>query len=111
MRKLLQQAKEFEKLATQTDPFTGKELGRKLTDAELARAMRLNLEAELDAINLYTSHMEATDNEQAIEVLKHVIKEEKDHVALFLELIKTLDSEQEEILDGGEKYFNETVKK
>lgn len=85
------------KTATQTDPFTGLSLGRKLTDEELARAIRLDLEAELDAINLYSSHLEATEHEEAKKVLGHVIKEEKDHHALFTGLINKLDPEQAEV--------------
>ena len=85
------------KTATQTDPFTGLSLDRKLTDEELSRAIRLDLEAELDAINLYSSHLEATDHEEAKKVLEHVIKEEKDHHVLFTGLINKLDPEQAEV--------------
>ena len=77
----------------QTDPFHAL-VPRKLSDAELAAAMRLNLEAEMDAINLYAAHVEATDNEEAKAVLRHVMDEEKEHAALFKELIKRLDPAQ-----------------
>jgi len=36
-----------------TNPFSGVVPGRKLTDAELARALRLNLSAEEEAVHLY----------------------------------------------------------
>ncbi|HVE84563.1 MAG TPA: demethoxyubiquinone hydroxylase family protein [Myxococcales bacterium] len=77
----------------QTDPFHAV-VPRKLSDAELAIAMRLNLEAEMDAINLYAAHVEATDNEEARAILRHVMDEEKEHAALFKELIKRLDPAQ-----------------
>ena len=77
----------------QTDPFHSV-VPRKLTDAELARAIRLDIEAELDAINLYAAHVEATDNEDARRVLAHIMDEEKEHAALFLELILRLDPAQ-----------------
>lgn len=77
----------------QTPPFSGI-VPRKLTDTELARAIRLNLEAELDAINLYASHIDATDNEDAKAVIRHVMNEEKEHAALFWELVKRLDPTQ-----------------
>jgi|SRR5581483_6178496 len=83
---------------------------KKLSDVELAKAIRLDIEAELDAINLYESHLESTDNPEAKKVLEHVIKEEKDHVSLFLELLKTLDPEQEDILMKSKEYFGSTVK-
>src|SRR5690349_1721462 len=77
----------------QTNPFHAL-VPRKLSDAELAMAMRLNLEAEMDAINLYAAHVEATDNEEAKAILRHVMDEEREHAALFKELIRRLDPAQ-----------------
>lgn len=77
----------------QTDPFHSI-VPRKLTDSELARSIRLNIEAELDAINLYAAHLDATDNEEAKAILRHVIDEEREHASLFWQLIARLDPEQ-----------------
>jgi rubrerythrin len=77
----------------QTNPFHSM-TPRKLTDSELARAIRLNIEAELDAINLYAAHLEATDNEEAKAILQHVMDEEREHAALFWQLIAKLDPAQ-----------------
>jgi rubrerythrin len=77
----------------QTNPFHSL-VPRKLTDSELARSIRLNIEAELDAINLYAAHLEATDNEEAKAILRHVMDEEREHAALFWQLIAKLDPEQ-----------------
>lgn len=77
----------------QTNPFHSV-VPRKLTDAELARSIRLNIEAELDAINLYAAHIEATDNEAAKAILRHVMDEEREHAALFWQLIRKLDPAQ-----------------
>ncbi len=77
----------------QTAPFHSL-VPRKLTDVELAAAMRLDLQAELDAINLYAAHVAATDNEEAKAILSHVMDEEREHAALFKELIKRLDPAQ-----------------
>lgn len=79
----------------QTPPFHSV-VPRKLTDSELARAIRLDMEAELDAINLYAAHIDATDNEDAKAVLRHVMDEEREHAALFWELIARLDPAQAE---------------
>jgi rubrerythrin len=76
-----------------TDPFVGL-VPRKMSDSELARAIRLNIAAEVDAINLYAAHMDATDNEAARRILAHIIDEEKEHLAEFLELLKILDPKQ-----------------
>jgi rubrerythrin len=81
----------------QTDPFTYN-VPKKLTNAELARALRLDAAAELDAMNLYEAHIEATDNEDAKKVLAFIAKDEKEHYALFVELIKRLDADQAEEL-------------
>ena len=80
-----------------TDPFVGL-VPRKMSDAELARAIRLNIAAEIDAINLYAAHMDATDNEAARKILAHIIDEEKEHLAEFIELLKVLDPKQEQEL-------------
>lgn len=77
----------------QTHPFHSL-VPRKLTDSELARSIRLNIEAELDAINLYAAHIEATDNEEAKAILRHVMDEEREHAALFWQLIARLDPQQ-----------------
>jgi rubrerythrin len=83
----------------QTDPFTYN-VPRKLSDAELARAIRLDAAAELDAMNLYEAHIEATDNEDAKKLLRFIAKDEKEHYALFHELIRRLDPQQVEEMDG-----------
>lgn len=77
----------------QTNPFHSM-VPRKLSDTELARAIRLNIEAELDAINLYAAHVDATDNEEAKAILHHVMDEEREHAALFWQLIRRLDPSQ-----------------
>jgi len=77
----------------QTPPFHSL-VPRKLSDTELARSIRLNIEAELDAINLYAAHLDATDNEEAKAILRHVMDEEREHAALFWELIRRLDPNQ-----------------
>lgn len=83
----------------QTDPFTYN-APRKLTDAELARALRLDAAAELDAMNLYEAHIEATDNADAQKLLRFIAKDEKEHYALFHELIRRLDPQQAEEMEG-----------
>jgi len=77
----------------QTDPFTYN-VPKKMTDAELARALRLDAAAEIDAMNLYEAHIQATDNEDAKKVLAFITKDEKEHYALFVELIRRLDPDQ-----------------
>jgi rubrerythrin len=89
----------------QTDPFHSLTPGRKLTDSELARSIRLNIEAELDAINLYAAHVDATDNEAAKAILRHVMDEEREHASLFWQLIRMLDPEQARHDDEASEKF------
>ena len=88
----------------QTNPFHSL-VPRKLSSQELARSIRLNIEAELDAINLYAAHLEATDNEEAKAILLHVMDEEREHAALFWQLIARLDPAQaKHDAEASEKY-------
>lgn len=79
----------------QTNPFHALTPPRKLTDTELARAIRLDLESEMDAINLYSAHIDASDNEEAKAIIRHIMDEEKEHAALFYMLLQRLDGRQE----------------
>lgn len=77
------------------NPFSGTVPGRKLTDEELIRAIRLDIAAEHEAVHLYMAHAEATDNQAAREVLIDVANEEREHIGEFERLL--------EILTGGEE--------
>jgi rubrerythrin len=89
----------------QTPPFHALTPPRKLTDTELARAIRLNLESEMDAINLYSAHIDATDNAEAKAIISHVMDEEREHAALFYTLIRRLDPRQAlHDAEASEKY-------
>ena len=89
----------------QTNPFHALTPPRKLSDTELARTIRLALESELDAINLYSAQIDASDNEEAKAILRHVMNEEKEHAALFYMLIRRLDPKQDEHeAEVSEKY-------
>lgn len=79
-----------------TDPFTGLTPERKLTKEEILRALRIDLAAELDAINLYQAHIDAVDDERVREVIAHIRDEEKEHAAEFTAIINFLDDTQRE---------------
>jgi rubrerythrin len=72
------------------NPFTGV-VPRKMTDTELVRAIMQNIAAELEAVHLYTAHMDATDNEDAKKVLYDVALEELVHAGEFTSLLYRLD--------------------
>jgi len=83
------------------NPFTGVVPGRKMTDTELVRALRLDLSAEQEAIHLYLAHADATDNELARKVLKDIADEERVHAGEFQRLIKILAADEESLLAEG----------
>lgn len=60
--------------------------------------IRSALIAELDAVNLYASHLEHLNDETAKKVVGHIINEEKEHIAELQCLIMKLDKMQEEKL-------------
>jgi len=84
-----------------TNPFIGVVPGRKMTDSELLRALRLDLAAEEEAAHLYTAHADATDNELAKKVLLDIADEERVHKGEFQRLISILSKEEDAFLAEG----------
>lgn len=76
------------------------EEGELFTEQELLemdlQMLREDLIDELKAINQYQDHINSLDNEQAIEVLQHIMNDEKEHVAELTKLLTSLDSGQAE---------------
>ncbi len=89
------------------NPFTGVVPGRKMTDTELLRALRLNLSAEEEAVHLYLSHADATDNELAKKVLQDIADEERVHKGEFQRLISILSKEEDALLAEGAQEVND----
>ena len=86
------------------DPFSGNVPDHTMTFNELIRAIRLNLAAEMEAINLYQAHADATDNELAKAVLLDIANEEREHAGEFQRLLTILLDDEEALLaDGGEE--------
>jgi rubrerythrin len=88
------------------DPFSGI-VPRKIDSRELARAIRLSLAAEEEAIHLYEALADATDNELAKEVLQDIADEEKVHAGEFQRLLNILLPDEEGFLAEGAQEVNE----
>jgi len=58
--------------------------------------VREDLIGELQAINQYQEHIDATTDEKIKEVLSHIIADEKEHVAELTKLLREKDKIQEE---------------
>jgi len=91
------------------NPFSGTVPDRKLTKAELIRAIRLNVAAEHEAIHLYMAHADATDHALAKEVLIDIANEEREHVGEFNRLLEILTGDEAEWLADGREEVNEML--
>ena len=92
-------------------PFSGLAKSKKLTDAELIRAIRFMVSAEYEAIQLYMQLAESTDNKLAMEVLKDIADEERVHAGEFLRLLKELDPDEEKFYAEGAEEVEEEIEK
>lgn len=88
-------------------PFSGLMNDRKLTHAELVRAIRFMVAAEYEAIQLYEQLAESTDNTLAQQVLIDIANEEKVHAGEFLRLLKELDPNEEGYYQEGAQEVEE----
>ena len=93
------------------NPFSGLAKERKLTDAELIRAIRFMISAEYEAIQLYLQLAESTDNQLAIEVLKDIADEERVHAGEFLRLLHELAPDEQKLYDEGAKEVRDMLDK
>ncbi len=92
-------------------PFSGLAKDRKLTDAELIRAIRFMVAAEYEATQLYMQLAESTDNKLAIAVLKDIADEEVVHAGEFLRLLYELSPDEKKLHAEGAKEVETEIKK
>jgi rubrerythrin len=92
-------------------PFSGLKHDRKLTDAELVRAVRFMVAAEYEAIQLYMQLAESTDNKLAREVLVDIADEERVHAGEFLKLLHHLAPDEQKFYDQGAEEVEEEIGK
>lgn len=88
-------------MAEFVNPFSGVVPPRKLSQSELVRAIRLNIAAEHEAVHLYMSHADATDNPLAKKVLIDIANEERQHAGEFSRLLELLTGDEDEWLKKG----------
>ena len=93
------------------NPFSGLTKDRKLSDAELIRAIRFMVAAEYEAIQLYMQLAESIDNKIAIEVLKDIADEERIHAGEFLRLLHHLAPDEQKFYDEGYREVEDEIKK
>jgi rubrerythrin len=91
------------------NPFSGLARDRKLTDAELVRAIRFMVAAEYEAVQLYMQLAESTDNQLAVDVLRGIADEERVHAGEFLRLLNELAPEENKFYDEGAEEVQELI--
>ena len=60
------------------------------------KGLREDLVGELQAVDQYQEHIDATDDEEIKKVMSHIRDDEKEHVAELTKLLRSLDATQEE---------------
>lgn len=88
-------------MAEFANPFSGMVPDRKLNNRELARAVRMCLAAEEEAVHMYEAMADASDNPLAAKVLQDIADEEKVHAGEFQELLRILLPEEQQLLAKG----------
>jgi uncharacterized protein len=89
------------------NPFVGMTPARPMSDRELARAIRLALAAEHEAIHLYEAQADATDNPLAKAVLQDIANDERVHAGEFQRLLSILLGDDDEYLAAGASEVDE----
>ncbi len=92
-------------------PFSGLAKDRKLSKAELVRAIRFMVAAEYEAIQMYMQLAESTDDKLAIDVLKDIADEERVHAGEFLRLLRELAPDEERFYAEGAEEVEEEIEK
>src|SRR4051794_16114372 len=92
-----------------SSPFAGLASDRKLSREELLRAIRFNIAAEYEAVQLYMQLAESIDDPLAIKVLRDVADEELVHAGEFLNLVKYLSPDEERFYRKGEEEVEEMM--
>ena len=90
------------------NPFQGN-VDRKMSNAELMQALRLDIAGELEAIFLYDAHYLATDDPVAKAVLADIRDEEKVHMGELITLMRHLDTKEAELFLDGQNEVTEML--
>lgn len=83
---------------------------RKLTDNEIARALRLSIAAELDAVHTYELIADSSSDENLKKVMLDIAKEEKVHAGEFQALLSDYDKENEDSMEKGKEEVKNLIK-
>lgn len=91
------------------DPFPAVVPERKLTKRELTRCIRQALASEHEAVHLYESIADATDDPAAKAVLQDIADEERVHAGEFQRLLSLMLDDEDTHLTAGAAEVDELV--
>ena len=92
-------------------PFSGLASGRKLTEAELVRAIRFMVAAEYEAVQMYMQLAESIDHKLAKDVLVDIADEERVHAGEFLRVLHELAPDEQKFYAEGASEVEEEIEK
>lgn len=72
-----------------------------LDERELARALRLSISAEQDAIHLYELIADASNDKRVKNIMQHVADEEAVHVGEFQKMLDAIDKDNTKLREEG----------
>jgi len=81
-----------------------------LDERELARALRLSISAEQDAVHLYELIADACEDERVKELMQDVANEEKVHAFEFQAMLDSISSKEEKFKEEGYKEVEDKFK-
>ncbi|HUV39135.1 MAG TPA: ferritin family protein [Planctomycetota bacterium] len=93
------------------NPFSGRASDRKLTEAELVRAIRFMVSAEYEAVQLYMQLAESTENQLAKAVLVDIADEERVHAGEFLRVLHELAPDEAKFYAEGAAEVEKEIEK
>lgn len=91
-------------------PFSVKRCDRKLYKEEIIRAIRFNIAAEYEAIQMYEQLAESIEDKDVKKVLYEVAGDEKVHVGCFRRILDILYPEENVFEKQGENEIDELLK-
>jgi hypothetical protein len=80
-----------------------------LDKRELARAIRLSISAEQDAVHLYELLADASSDEKVKKILQDIADEEKVHEGEFQRMLQEIDKSNAGFISEGEKEVEEML--
>jgi len=86
-------------------------LDRKFTKQELARALRLAISDEYEAIQIYEQIAECTDDPEIRQVIMHIVEEEQVHADQFWDLLARVIPEERQLYDEAIEENKEIIQK